>query len=358
MNDEIKNVNEIDGNNIVEEQTNNKENNNTNIESKSLESHNGNKEKEDLKKKNQIINIDKPNKDDKPFSEVINEARKSILSASKRSNKRSTISMVIILLCSITGIILFTQKNKVCQIISWIVLGLAFVTIVLFFILNRRIDRPDFEGYVATCSTAINKVTFADGRFSNVTYNTKEKLDLGEPFANGVYSGLTNCVSRNVVHGLFDEHSFKVCECALFVGSGRQRKTSFVGKYISMSNNLSFDGRFVLVCKSNDPVDQPSGIDDLDPLDTIGNFTIYGPKGMDYKGVVNNSFLQKIKTYSLEKHLLNIIISIWSGTTTMYLSYDDLVNELPVEKEFKPDGVKQYQKELLLFMEGLALLTK
>ena len=53
-----------------------------------------------------------------------------------------------------------------------------------------------------------------------------------------------------------------------------------------------------------------------------------------------------------------MIFCVWAGHTTLYLSYDDLVNELPVDKKFNPDGVKQFQKELPDFMEVLAEIAK
>ena len=311
-----------------------------------------------ISQNNHPIEITKPTADDLPFGEAIDNYRKEIISSVKRSKLRSTIAMAVIIVCSIAGLILLSFSQLVTNIIAWSLLGLAAVVIAVFFILNRRVDRPDFEGYVVKASTAINKVTFADGKFTNVVYNPKEKLDLGEVFADGVYTGLTNSISRNVVTGLFDEHHFKVCECALFTGAGRQRKTVFVGKYINFANNLEFENRYIFLLKTKDSVDQPTALEDLEALDGNDDFLIYGPKGTDLKTLFGTKFISKLKAFKVEKHLLNVIVCVSSGHTTAYLSYDDLVNELPVDKKFNPDGVKQFQKEFPVLLEALAELAK
>lgn len=309
-------------------------------------------------KNSKIIEITKPSADDVPFADLINQTRVNITTAVKRSKVRSSISMGVIVVCCIAGLILLSIGGSATNIIAWCLLGLAIAVIVVFFILNRRIDRPDFEGYIYTASEAINKVTYSDNKFTQVTYDCKEKLELGEVFAEGVYTGLTNSVSRNVVHGLFDGHGFKVCECALFTGAGRQRRTAFVGKYINFINTLNFEGHIVINATSKEKVDQPTALEEIEALDGADDFIIYGPKDFDLKAVLGTKFISKVKALKVEGHLLNMIISIWAGHTSVFLSYDDLVNELPVEKPFNPEGVKQFQKDLPVMMEALAEIAK
>ncbi len=304
------------------------------------------------------IEIEKPSNDDVPYWEAIDTYRNEIISSVKRSKRRSNISMAIIIVCSIAGLILLSLSRTVTNIIAWCLLLVAVVVILIFFILNRRVDRPDFQGYVVKASTAINKASFADGKFSNVVYFPKDKLELGEVFAEGVYAGLTNSISRNLVKGAYSDHHFKMCECALFTGAGRQRKTAFVGKYINFVNSLDFDGRFLFIIKGKESVDQPTSLDDLESLESDSDFFVYGPKGANVKDVFGTKFLSKVKALKVEKHLLNVIFCVWAGHTTLYLSYDDLVNELPVDKKFDPDGVKQFQKELPDFMEVLAEIAR
>jgi hypothetical protein len=304
------------------------------------------------------IEITKPTNEDAPYWETIDTFREQIVDSVKRSKRRSTISLGIIVACTVAAAILLSLDNMAASIVAWCLLAVAVVVILIFFILNKRVDRPDFEGYVVKASTAINKVSFADGKFTDVVYFPYEKLDLGEVFADGVYAGLTNSISRNFLKGSYDGHTFKMCECALFTGAGRQRRTAFVGKYINFVNSLNFEGRFIFLVKGKEVVDQPSAIDDLEVLENTDDVYIYGPKGANLKDIFGAKFISKMKSLKVEKHLLNIVFSVWAGHTTLYLSYDDLVNELPVDKKYNPDGVKQFQKELPVFMEVLAELAK
>ena len=173
---------------------------------------------------NTAIAIEKPTPEDEAYDVVVEKERQGIITQSKRGNLLSTISIVLVIALSMGGI--FTL-NKI-PVLAYCLMGAAVVVLITFSIITRQVARPDAQGYIIKASTAINRYTFADNRFSDVYYDPTDKLELGDVSSDGVYQGLVRTASRNIVEGKFDGRSFKVCECALFLPpEGRKQNPAF-----------------------------------------------------------------------------------------------------------------------------------
>ena len=134
------------------------------------------------------------------------------------------------------------------------------------------------KGYIVKASTAINEFTFADNRFTKVTYDPSDKIQLEDVANDGVYTDIKRVASRNVCEGFFNGRSFKVCETAFFKPvQGRKENPAFIGKYLSLTNDLHFEGRIILIKKGENDTDLPDALDDLKQLENDDKFFIYGP---------------------------------------------------------------------------------
>ena len=334
---------------INEEETNLEENKDI------QEEENAPVEEENIEKKlNSAIEITKPQEGDKPYGEIVEEERKAIISQNKKSTRLSTISIVIVLALSVTGII-FLQSIPV---LSYSLMGGAVATLIVFSIITHRIARPDVKGYIVKASTAINRYTFADTRFSEVRYDPNDKIELGDVFSDGVFEGLVRIASRNVVEGKFENRSFKVCECALFnPNEGKKQSPAFIGKYLTFSNDLHFEGRIVFVIKGEKDYDVPNGLGDLMQVENDGHFFAYAPNEEAFKEL-NSKFIARLKKTEITGHLLNLTVVLWSGRSIVYASYDDETITLPFYEEYKPDTAVQYRKDLVEILETLQMINK
>ena len=70
----------------------------------------------------------------------------------------------------------------------------------------------------------------------DVTVDPKEKIDLSDVITDAVFKGVNNIASRNVINGKFNDRTFKVGDLGLYSGTGKQRVSAFVGKYLSFTN--------------------------------------------------------------------------------------------------------------------------
>jgi len=298
--------------------------------------------------------IEKPQPEDKPYNEVIEGERKLILSQEKRSRLRSTISLFIVLGCGIAAISLLSVN----QIISYSLLLVAIIALLIPFILNKvGKGSPDVRGYISKANFEIDKFVFSKTEFTDVTFDPNEKIDLGDVIADGIYNGIINISSRNVVKGLYRGVGFTTAEMALFkVNTRAKSQTYFVGKYLTMPNNLHFEGRYVLLrenVEDSKKMDSPNALDDLTVLFQEDGFAVYGPEGTDYTKVIPASVINSFKEMSINKLLVNNILIVWAGRSIYYSSYDDKVISLPFYEPLDTQAMQSFKNDLETCAENL-----
>lgn len=302
----------------------------------------------------QVVEIKKPTANSRPYDEVVEEERIKMMAQQKKTSRLSTISIVVVLALAVTGMFLL----QVNAIISYILMGVAIVTLITFSIIIRRVARPDIQGYVINASTAINEFTFIDNRFTNVKYDPTDKLQLEDVSGDGIYLDLVRTASRNVCEGLYDGRSFKVCEAALFKApQGKKQIPVFIGKYLSLTNDLHFEGRIVIVSKGETDADIPDGLEDLQQVENEGKYFAYAPSEETYKEL-GKKFIKAIKDIEVKNHLMNLTVVIWAGRTIVYASYDDATITLPFYEKYQPDTAVQYRNNLVEILEATHLLIK
>ena len=300
----------------------------------------------------------KEDENSRPYEEVIEEARKEIKDAYSKQRRISNIVMLVVVAFMVGCFVLILQKLLVLNIIGYSVMGALVVFMIVFYFLTKNKLPNKIRDYINLVTSTINSHIFKDGAYSEVKSDPTDRLEIGETAADGVYDGVNNITSRNVVEGMFGGRHFKVADVALRKGSGKQTQNLFIGKYLSYPNNLHFEGRYVILSKRpNAETDIPNAISDLFVLSEEEGFVIYGPKE-DAKIAkdLNTKFASLIKAIAVEKELLNLVVVIWAGHSAAYLSYSDSIIALPFEKPFEKDGFEQYSDQQLQLLNALKTL--
>ena len=306
-----------------------------------------------------VLEIEKPSKEDKPYDEVIEEARLDFNKFFKKGRIRSYIIMGVVFLVAAASVFCITfQQVPALKIVGWSLIGVALVGMIVYYIVTRNSMPNATKKYIAVVNKELNQRNFSDTKYQDVKTDTKEKLELSKPLSDNIYSGLNNIASRNVITGHFAGRSFKVCDLGLYTGAGKQRASAFVGKYVSLPNDLHFEGRYIINVKSATPVDLPSDIADLTVLSEEDGVVIYGKEGAKFASDLGKDFLKQIKDIEVKESLLGLNIVIWGGHSSAYASYDDTVMTLPFEKPFNKVANEKYAEDLLAIMNAFALLVK
>ena len=302
--------------------------------------------------------IEKPAEDARDYGEVIEEARQVFWKKYKAGRRNSYISMAVVMALAIASVIFITMSAMYFKIIGWSLIGTAVVGMLVFYIATRNIMPNATKEYIAIVNDQFNTRNFSDTRFSDVTIDKNEKVELSDSISDGIYQNLNNIASRNVVNGKFDGRTFRVADMGVYTGQGKNRQSAFVGKYMTYTNDLHFEGRYIITVKGKTPVDLPSDIEDLELLINEGDFLLYGKSGSKPSSDLTQKFIDKIKKIETNKHLLTFNVVVWGGHSSVYASFDDEIMTLPYEKPFDKSANEQYAHDLYAFYDTLALLNK
>ena len=304
-----------------------------------------------------VLKIEKPNKDTPKYDEAIEKARLDFANLYRKGRMSSYIAMGVVVALAIGSVVCIGFQKLPLTVVGWSLVGVAIIGMLVFYIVTRNNLPNATKKYIAVVNENLNMRNFMDTRFTNTKTDTKEKMELSDPVSDAIFAGVTSIASRNVITGKFLNRSFRVSDMGLYTGAGRNRTSSFVGKYFSYPNDLHFEGRYIITLKGTTPVDQPTDIGDLVVLEEKDNFVIYGKEGSKVNSDLGK-FLEKIKAIKVEKHLLNYNLVVWSGHSAVYASFDDEIMTLPFAKEFDKSANEQYADCLIASFEALSFLTK
>ena len=283
----------------------------------------------------------------------IEDRRNNLLTSFKKSRNVSRILMGVVLVAIIGAIILITFNEMVLKIIGYIIAGVVLVGMLVFYFISKNKFPQSSREYIKEVSQYINSYVFSHKELVEAKLYPEKKLDRLSFDADQAYKDIVEVGSRNYIEFKYGDRLVSVNDTALYYqGEDRRRprKVGFLGKYLSLDNNLKFEGRYVFNLHNSDKekiIDQPNAIDDLTLLQEDDNLMIYGPEGKEFDKIFDKSFVKELKAINVESPLLNLVVVVWASHTAIYLSYDDPVTTLPFEHPFNADAQKKYQDDLL-----------
>ena len=295
--------------------------------------------------------------DPKPYYEEIEEQRKALYKSYATSRRISNILMFV-MVAAIAGVMfMIISNNNILRIVGYVVAGLLLAGMIIYYVLNRKKLPNKVKDYVAFVSATLNKEMFSAQGFGEIESNPDDRLQMDDLIGDGVYVEATGINSRNIVKGTYKGHHFTYSEAALLRPSSRKQQVPplFVGRYISMPNQMKFDGRFIFNFRNpKQPLDVPNAITDLSVLEEKDEFIVYGPENTNYHDVINNKILSQLKKIEIQDHLLNVNVVFWGGHTAVYLSYDDPILSVPFEKQFDHVAFEQSLKDLMICFDAIS----
>lgn len=295
-----------------------------------------------------IIKLDK-NDDIESFANKVNEKRIALVKSYKKTNTLNSILMFVVAAVFVGSFILVSQNVLWGQISGWSLIGVTLVGLVTYFLLTRKRYPNLSREYFKTFWEESNNYLFSSDKFTDCEIDIDERYQMSDAISQRVYKDIVNVASRNIVRGKYNGKEFAFGELGLYRPGARKnaRDVVFVGRHLSVDNDLHFEGRFIInIKKAEEPVDLPTEIEDLKPLLEDGLLTIYGEEGADYTKVIDKALLAQIQGIVCEAPLLNVNIALWAGKTFCYLSYDDSIVAIPFENKLDPTAYSSLKKNI------------
>ena len=312
-------------------------------------------EKEE-KLENEVVE-EKPAEEAKTYDVIIEDARQELFKSYAKSRRISNILMFAVVGAIVGIMFMIISDNDVLKIVGYSLAGALIVGMILYYVLTRKNLPNKVQKYVPFVMKTLNDRMFSMQGFSDIQNDPEEKLKMDDLVGDGVYVEANGINSRNVVRGVYNGHHFLYAEAALTRPSTKKQQVPplFVGRYISVPNQMKFDGRFIFVFKNpKQPLDLPNAITDLSVLEEKDEFVVYGPENTNYHDIINNKIISQFKKLQIEGHLLNVNVVVWGGHTAVYLSYDDAILSVPFDKPFDKDGFEKSLDDLVICLKAMS----
>ncbi len=310
---------------------------------------------EEVKENEEVQGIPN-NVEDKPYQQVIEDARKDLYNSYTTSRRISNIIMFVVVAAIVGIVFMVTANNTVLKIVGYSLAGAILIGMILYYVLSRKKFPEKTKAYVALVADTINGRIFNKPGFKDIQCDKEEKFKLDDLVGDGVYNNATGINSRNIVHGSYKDHHFLYGEAALLRPAQKKQQVPplFVGRYISMPNQLKFEGRIIITIKNEkEPLDLPNAIDDLVVLEEKNEWVVYGKEGTDYRSLIDNKIISKLKKIEIGNHLLNVNVVFWGGHTAVYISYDDTIMSVPFDKPFDHAGFEKSFEDLQICFDAI-----
>lgn len=305
------------------------------------------KEQEKLYKSLDMIELSKE-EPEKPFNELVEEKRKNIFVTYKKARTKSNIIMIAVVIVFVVSIVLAVNNQQWGMIVGGCLIGATLVFLIVNYILTRNTFPNTTREYIKYFMHNSDNYLFNSNDISEAKLFFEKRYTLADVLADRCYSDVIDCVSRNIVEGKYKGKEFNCGELA-FYRAGERKHTKhvvFVGRYLSIPNNLHFEDRYIINIRGEKETDLPTDISDLVELSSQNRFVVYGKEGSNFEKDLGKDFLNNLKSIDCGGALLNVNVVVWAGHTACYLSYDDSIVAIPFDKAIDPNSYTQLKKNL------------
>ena len=305
----------------------------------------------------ELVEKEEPAEEAKTYDVIIEEARQDLFKSYAKSRRISNILMFAVVVAIVGIMFMIISNNQVLKIVGYCLAGAIVVGMIFYYVLTRKNLPNKVQKYVPFVMQTLNDKIFSMPGFSEIKNNPEEKLQMDDLVGDGVYVEANGINSRNVVRGVYNGHHFLYAEAALTRPSTKKQQVPplFVGRYISVPNQMKFDGHFIFNFKNpKQPLDLPNAINDLKVLEEKEDFVVYGPEDANYHNIIDNKIISQFKKIQIEGHLLNLNVVFWGGHTAVYLSYDDAILSVPFDKPFDKDGFEKSLDDLVISLQAMS----
>ena len=305
----------------------------------------------------ELVEKEEPAEEAKTYDVIIEEARQDLFKSYAKSRRISNILMFAVVVAIVGIMFMIISNNQVLKIVGYCLAGAIVVGMIVYYVLTRKNLPNKVQKYVPFVMQTLNDKMFSMPGFSEIKNNPEEKLQMDDLVGDGVYVEANGINSRNVVRGVYNGHHFLYAEAALTRPSTKKQQVPplFVGRYISVPNQMKFDGHIIFNFKNpKQPLDLPNAINDLKVLEEKEDFVVYGLEDANYHNIIDNKIISQFKKIQIEGHLLNLNVVFWGGHTAVYLSYDDAILSVPFDKPFDKDGFEKSLDDLVISLQAMS----
>lgn len=305
-------------------------------------------EKEKLEASLDVINLEQ-NETLNSFSEKIEKGRDDFYTTFSKQRKVSNFLIPIVGLVMAASFVLFLAVSESWgKIVGGVIIGVTLVGMVIFYIMTKNKLPGKSQEYLRNFAIYSDNFLVSKNEVTNPRLFFKKRYAISDFLPDRVYKDVIDIASRNIVEFDYKGHSVQIGEAALYKKGEKknQKQLLFVGRYLSFTNDLHFEDRYIINISKKDKVDLPTDFEDLKILKEQNNFAIYGKEDANFTKDLGKEVINNLMSIDVKDSLLNVNIVVLAGHTAAYLSYDDSIVAIPLDKKLNSAAYQQLKKNI------------
>ena len=278
----------------------------------------------------------------------IEEARDIYFKASKKQKRIGTIITICTMLVLVAALILMVTLSGTYQWMTYVSIGIMVVVLIAVFFLNRYLRNglsKQAEEYIAKLYSEIDNYLFGGENFTELSYKPQGQLKDEIFFDARFYKDLKNTRSRNLVSVKYKDKLLVSADLAGNILIKNRLSPMFLGKFYDYENSYNKEGKRIIMQIKGGELSRP--IDDVEDLKLVeGNdtYAIY-TNDDEWRKVLKQDVIKTICKLQIDKTLIDVIVSIRPGKTSVGIDYVDEFMNIPVDHEFDFNLVRRTEKD-------------
>ena len=293
----------------------------------------------------------------------INGLREEYLTQSKKSKKINYIFTggLLFILVACFALILVNNTTKWGDWVLYVCLVVAVVALVGSFVFSKFSKNKlgeKAQKYVDDLYISIDEYMYSDEKFSKKDFLPRTQMEDKVFMAAHFYKNIKNTKSRNFCSVEYNGKNLVSADLAGNILLKNRTCPMFLGKLYVYQNNFKEKDKVILFQLKGGQLSKP--VDDVDDLKLVeGNdaYSIYSNYDK-CKTILTQKVINELKGFRIDKTLIDVIVSIREGYTTIGIDYSDDFMNIPVEHEFTFNNVRRTENDLNRLLGIFDLLNK
>jgi len=296
------------------------------------------------------------------LTKKINDARSKYWAFNKKV-KRINYIVTGVSTVLMVGVFILTLvfQNQYSRML-YLALG-AFVLALVAMVVTTKVNKNKLQGkandYINELFSLSAGYLYRDEKFTKVNYLSQNQLD-DQVFINAhFYKNIKNTRSRNYVEVEYNGKVLTSVDIAGNILVKNRMSPMFLGRMYVYPNNYEGDKVIIAQLKGGQLSKPLDDIDDLKLVDggTNSSYVVY-TNDEGYKKVFNSKVLSTLRKFRIDKTLIDVIVSVRAGYTTIGIDYCDEFLNIPVESDFNINTLRRSEKDLELVLEMIDEINK
>lgn len=290
------------------------------------------------------------------FYEKLEANRSDFYKLYNRQRRTSNILMPVAGVLMAGSLILFIAVQELwSKILGGCIIGATLIGMIVYYILTRNKLPDKSKEYIRNFALLSDNYVFDGQEINKARVQLKKRYAIAEFLPDRVYKDVVDIASRNIVDFEYKNHNVTVGEVALYKQGAKkhQKALLFVGKYMSLTNDFHFEDRYIINISGEKNTDLPTDIEDLVVLKEQNRFRIYGKEGAKFEKDLGKELIRDLMDIDCNGSLLNVNVVVWAGHTAAYLSYDDGIVAIPLDKKLDVEAYKVLKRNIADLLKAL-----